>query len=135
MIGDQPVPQGEGQRIMLVDDEVDILDLLGMFLSGNGYAVETFTSSPRALACLESQPDGFDIVLTDLMMPDLSGLELAKRIRQVRPDLPVVLITGHRRALDNYETLPGSVCEVLLKPFDLNDMAQSITRLLGRKSH
>jgi DNA-binding NtrC family response regulator len=135
MIPNPTFPRGEGQRIMLVDDEVDILDLLEMFLSVNGYAVEAFTSSPLALARMEACPSGFDIVLTDLTIPILTGLELAKRIRKLRPDLPVLLITGHRKALESCGELPTAVCEVLLKPFDLACMAQSIAQHLRRSGH
>ena len=134
MSPDLTTSRGEGQRILLVDDEADILDLLGMFLTGNGYAVETFTSSSRALERLESSPGGFDIVLTDLTMPDLTGLELAQRIQQLRQDLPVVLITGHRKVLENCGSLPPAICEVLIKPFDLTFMAKCIAQHLPPKA-
>jgi len=125
------IPRGAGQRILVVDDEADILELLGMFLDGNGYTVEAYTSSPKALARLEANPGGIDLVLTDLMMPTIGGVEIAQKIQELRPELPVLLITGHRRALERCGELPQAVREVLLKPFDLAGLARCISKYVS----
>ena len=129
-------PSGEGQRILLVDDEVDILELLEMFLAGNGYQVETFTSSSKALERLVSGPNSIDIVVTDMTMPDLSGLELAEKIGSLRPGLPVMLMTGHRKVLESCGSLPPAIREVMIKPFELPGMVRRIAQhLADRKDH
>lgn len=121
-------PRGTGQRILVVDDEVDILELLSMFLDGHGYSVEAYTSSSKALARLEANPGEVDLVLTDLMMPAIGGVDIARKIQELRPELPVLLITGHRRALERCGELPQAVREVLLKPFDLAGLVRSISK-------
>jgi CheY-like chemotaxis protein len=115
---------------MVVDDEPDILELLDMLLRDSGYEVMALPNGQSALEQMEAYPDAFDLVLTDLVMPNLNGLELAHKIHGLRPDLPVLLITGYR---GRYEAqLPADIREVLFKPVDLAYLAGRVAHHLQR---
>jgi CheY-like chemotaxis protein len=123
---DPVVPRGEGRRLLLVDDESSILCLLGTYRSGLGYTVEVSNSGRAALERVNAEP--FDLVLTDLTMPELTGLELARRTLENHPSLPVIFLTGHCR---NAGDLPVNVRCALMKPVDLPDLAKRILDILG----
>ena len=83
------------ERILLVDDEEMLAELGKTILEGLGYVVTALTSSLDALALFQNYPDRFDAVITDQTMPGMIGRDLAGRILQIRPDLPIILCTGH----------------------------------------
>jgi len=117
-----------GQRILLVDDEKDILDLLSMFLRDLGYDVEACSNGRDALRYLDAKT--FDLLLTDLTMPRITGLELAQNAQEKQPLLSVILLTGYQDGCDR--NLPSNICEVLVKPVDLAHLAKVIAACLER---
>ncbi|OIN98322.1 MAG: hypothetical protein AUJ49_13515 [Desulfovibrionaceae bacterium CG1_02_65_16] len=119
------------ERILLVDDEPDLLELGRQTLAPLGYRVATERSPEAALSRLLNDPDAFDLVITDMNMPRLTGLQLAEGLRPIRPDLPIVLISGFSRVVppDRLELL-GAV-RVLPKPFSTGELALAVRQALA----
>lgn len=127
------VPRGRGERILLVDDEALIASAGQIILAQFGYLAESDTSSLSALARLERDPQAFDLVVSDQTMPHLTGRGLAQRLRALRPDLPVLLTSGHGQSLTPAELHAAGVPEVLAKPYTMETLALAIHRHLPRK--
>ncbi|MGE0442060.1 MAG: PAS domain S-box protein [Gemmatimonadales bacterium] len=125
------LPLGNGERILLVDDEAPLVTLGTRLLERLGYRPVGHSSSEAALAAFLADPDAFDLVFTDLTMPRLTGGELARRIRVVRPDVPVVLTSGYAGAMAPEELARLGVREIVSKPFELRAVATAIARSLG----
>jgi len=123
-----------GRRVLVVDDEEAVLTVCGELLQLEGYEVETTTSARAAKKRFEQQPEAFDCVITDLTMPEMSGVELARQLVLLRPDLPVILTSGFadRDALD---TGPGSpLAEVIAKPYTLAELTAALQRHGGDRN-
>src|SRR5215831_16235102 len=116
--------------ILVVDDESAVQDILGVFLETEGYRVATVGSGEEALARIEEQE--FDVIVADVVMPGLSGLEVLERSRELRPRAAVVLMTGHATVEMAIEALRKGACDYLQKPFGLHDLARCVQRLLRR---
>jgi PAS domain S-box-containing protein len=135
---DQPVSEkfarivrGKG-RILFIDDEQPLVDFAREMLIGLGYEVVALTSSPEALEQFSQQPNTFDLVIADLTMPDLTGLELAEAIMGLRPDIPVILCTGFADPAMAEKARKMGIAEVIKKPFGVQDFAESIRRVLDK---
>jgi PAS domain S-box-containing protein len=89
------LPRGRGETVMIVDDEPTLVALAEEMLAGLGYEPVGFESSHVALQVFRAKPERFDLVLTDEAMPELVGTELAREIRLLRPDVPIILMSGH----------------------------------------
>ena len=124
------VPRGRGERILLVDDEPAIVIAGEMVLTQLGYQAVGETSVLAALDRLEREPHAFDLVLSDQTMPAMSGLTLAGRIRSLRPNLPVVIASGHSDELTASNIKAAGVREVLSKPYSLEQLAAAVRRQL-----
>jgi len=95
-----------------------------------GYKVEIFTSSISALERFKAAPDGFDLVISDVAMPKMTGENLVKQMRLIRPKLPVILCTGYSDKVDKQAaSLLG--CEYILKPIEIEYLAQLIRKTLN----
>jgi PAS domain S-box-containing protein len=123
------VPGGE-ERILLVDDEDALVHLLTMILEGLGYTVSPFTSSAKALEAFRSAPQDFDMVISDMTMPEMTGLQLAAEIGTIRENTPFVICTGYSDGLgpDTMEQF-GVDC-VLSKPVQRRELALAIRQIL-----
>lgn len=120
------VPRGS-ERLMLIDDETEIAGTFRRMLMRLGYQVEAFTSPLIALERFRLAPAQYDLLITDMVMPDMSGEELAAAIRAVRPDLPVIVCTGYNPAGIN---IPGPAPERLDKPVDPTFLARRVRAML-----
>jgi DNA-binding NtrC family response regulator len=116
---------------MIVDDERALVDLAEEIVASLGYEPVGFESSRAALEAFRAAPDRYDAVLTDHTMPDLNGLGLVRRLRELRPSLPVILMSGHGAAELLEEAHRVGVQEVLRKPLHGRDIALALGRLLG----
>ncbi|MCM3878648.1 MAG: response regulator [Vicinamibacterales bacterium] len=124
------LPRGHGQTVMIVDDEKALAALAEEILAKLGYEPVGFTASKAALAAFREAPQRFDIILTDQTMPDLMGTDLAREISLLRPDIPIVLMSGYSGApLDERARVVG-VREVLRKPLQSKDIAECFGRVL-----
>ncbi len=119
-------------RILFVDDDAAIRDLAGKYLRQLGHQVRTAGHAGEALVVAEDDALPIDVVVTDLVMPDLDGSELVRRLRVRRPDLKIVFMTGRFPAASASAELAD--IPVLQKPFSLPDLAQSIGHVLARSS-
>ncbi|WP_221030227.1 PAS domain-containing protein [Actomonas aquatica] len=122
------IVKGDGQSLLLVDDEKPIVGWLRALLKRSGYAVTGYEQPVDALAAFEADPQGFDLVLTDLTMPGLTGIDLARKIRKIRDDVPVVLMSGYDDISAPDLLHESGICEVLRKPL----MAETLTTALAR---
>ena len=93
----------QGRRVLLIDDDEDFVDTLTLGLENLGHVVESHTDAVAALESFRASPFGFDVVITDQVMPHMTGLQLAVDMRQVRPDLAIILISGVGELLDKQE--------------------------------
>ncbi len=121
---------GGSEHIFLVDDEKDIVFMVQQMLEVLGYEVSSRTSSVEALQAFENQPNKYDLVITDQIMPNLPGDVLARRIKEIRPDLPVILCTGFSEYHDKEKLAANGITDVVLKPVLKNDLAKAIRRAL-----
>jgi CheY-like chemotaxis protein len=127
------VDRGAGQRILYVDDEEPLVYLLTRILERLGYAVTGFIDAHSALDAFKADPDAFDVVVTDLSMPGLSGHDLAREVLKIRPALPVVMTSGYVRAADRELALQIGVRELVLKPDTAQALGEVLHRLLNEQ--
>jgi DNA-binding NtrC family response regulator len=113
-----------------VDDEDMILSSLKNALKRMGYEVVALKDSQEAYEVFLKAPSGFDLVITDLTMPKLSGIELANKLMDIRPDIPVILCTGFNDVIDEDEAKSMGIRELLLKPASTNELKTAISRAL-----
>ena len=118
-------------RILVVDDEPEVAKLATRILERTGYEVETFVASPLAWERLAQGGPEFDLVLTDQTMPELTGLELATRIRSIHPATPVVLTTGFSDAATPGHVEEAGIREVLPKPYSRDALLEVVARAIG----
>ncbi len=123
--------QGTG-RILVVDDDLQISELMERQLTILGYQVKAFTGSPAALAAFEKEPDAFDLVITDMTMPGMTGDLLMFRLRAIRPDIPVVLCTAYSEWMPPEKARALGVDEFVAKPYALADLSRVIRRLIEK---
>ncbi|HPA99678.1 MAG TPA: response regulator [Candidatus Marinimicrobia bacterium] len=118
-------------KILIVDDEQNVCEFLGEFLQDKGYLVIKARSGSKALRYLEKNNP--DLVLLDILMPGMSGLEVLKRIRKLYPDLPVIILTGvkDKRVVDDIINI-GPV-DFIPKPIDLDVLEKCISSNLTKK--
>jgi PAS domain S-box-containing protein len=124
-----PLPMG-CEHILLVDDEQPLVDIGRQMLERLGYSVATRTSSIEALALFKADPQRFDLVITDIVMPNMSGDKLAKRIIDIRNDIPVVLCTGYSEKFTRQEAADIGIRSFLMKPLVMKDLADTVRQAL-----
>lgn len=128
--GNPEVSSGEGERILVVDDEKSVLESLENILRKLDYEVVTTDSAKEALNMLESAPESFNCVLTDQTMPDLTGAELSEAMLKVRPDLPIILCTGYSNLIDKEKAGKMGIKEYLEKPVSPGKLAKTLRAVL-----
>ncbi len=119
------------ERILLVDDEDTMVDLMNNILGDFGYSVKTAYNGKEALEIFNKDPFYFDLVITDQTMPEMTGDELAKAFKEKNPDLPIILMTGFSYKIDKNKAKEIGIDEVLMKPFEINNLGQLIRKLLN----
>ncbi len=90
----------------------------------------TRTDSLEALEKFRTQPDAFDLVITDQSMPGMTGIQLAEKLMHIRPDIPIILCTGFSEAVDGKEAKAMGIREFMMKPFSARQLAETIRRVL-----
>ncbi|MER8907526.1 two-component system VirA-like sensor kinase [Mesorhizobium sp. M0854] len=125
-----PVKHGNGETILVVDDDTPLMQLAEEMLAALGYEPVGFDRSPAALSAFRTDPERFDLVLTDEVMPDMTGIEFSGRLHKIRPDLPVVLMTGYGRQLRSRQLTAAGISEVVKKPLLSAAVAQCLARHL-----
>ena len=125
------LPCGQGQSILLVDDEPVLAVMFQRLLTGLNYQVTSCHSPRAALDLFRDNPGRFDLVVTDLTMPEMSGLEVARQIHLLRPEAPIVLASGHGGNLAEEDLRSAGIREILQKPVSLPVLAALVHRLLA----
>jgi DNA-binding NtrC family response regulator len=118
-------------RILVVDDELLIRDLLYDFFTGEGWDIVIAEGGHKAIDYLKNQE--FDVVLTDLKMPDLDGMDLTGRIRDLYGDLPVIIMTGYPSLESAVSALRFKVDDYIIKPFNVNKLFKTVKQVVDRK--
>ena len=126
------LPMGEG-RILFVDDEMALVDIGREMLESLGYEVVARTSSVEALEAFRFQPDKFELILTDQNMPNLTGMELAEKALQVRPDVPIILCTGFSEIVSYSKVRDLGIKEIIMKPILKRQLAESLHKALASR--
>lgn len=127
-VSDKVATPAAGRRILFVDDEASIARLAQVMLKSLGHTASTFGKPADGLAALAADPRAFDLVITDLTMPGMTGVEFARGIRQVRADIPIILSSGYADEVPE-ETLKAlGIVEVLPKPFQMQALGAAVAR-------
>ena len=118
----------KAKRILVVDDKKNIRILLNELLSGMGYRVLEAKDGKEAMGVVEVGP--IDLVMTDLKMPDMDGIQLTRAIRRIRPNLPIIVYSAHRFIDTAPAALKAGANDYLAKPFLRTKIEQAVERLL-----
>ncbi len=118
------VPRGNNERIMVVDDDRRVLDTVSSMIEGLGYEVSPWSDPAAALGEFTRSPGELAAIVTDLTMPGVSGIELAKRALEIRPDIPIAIMTGDPLALENY------AIRCVEKPMTLTELANCLHEIV-----
>jgi len=124
------IPGGQ-ERVLLVDDEQAIVEIGQRLLEYLGYQVVVRTSSLEALELFRGRPDRFDLVITDMTMPNMTGDRFAREIWKIRPGIPVILCTGFSERITEEKAKAMGIREFVMKPLVIKDLAQALRRALG----
>jgi signal transduction histidine kinase/ActR/RegA family two-component response regulator len=127
--------QSGSGRILLVDDEDQVVQVTGEILQSLGYNIVGRTSSEEALELFSSSPHDFDMVITDLTMPGLTGLELSERLKRVRPDIPIILFTGYSDQISKDAAMEAGIKEYCMKPISMRELSTVVGRFLGNNKY
>ena len=127
---EEAIPQGAGETILLVDDEELLVRLGEEMIARLGYEPVGFTTGAAALDAFRAEPQRFNAVLSDEAMPEMTGSELARAIRRLRPEMPIVLMSGFVNPALTASARDIGVCEVLAKPLVARDIARCLANAL-----
>ena len=119
---------GGGQQIWVVDDEPAVARYLGELVEGWGYQPRLFNHPTHLLSAFEGAEEQVDLVITDQTMPGLTGLELALRLRHIRPSLPVILCSGYTDSLSQDEVLRQGILRYFMKPINPKELHEALVR-------
>jgi len=128
---DAGVVTGKNDRILLVDDDRNMREVTCEVLRSLHYRVTTSETGKQALELFKQSPDAFDLVITDMVMPQMNGDAMAKQMLAIRPDLPVIFCSGYDRAQAGKSVGNDEGCLYLQKPFEIEKLSQSIRALLS----
>ncbi len=124
------IPMGDGARILLVDDDDLVIQSGQSILKRLGYQVMIENSSKEALKVFRNHADEFDLVITDISMPQITGLKLAEEFLKIRADIPIILFSGHHDMIDEKKAFDIGVKALMMKPIKPQAMAKTIEEVL-----
>ena len=125
-------PKGK-EHILIVDDEEQIVHMVRLLLESIGYHVTARTSSVEALEAFHTQPERFDLVITDQTMPNMTGTELAQKLMGIRSDIPIILFTGFSEVITEEKAKSIGIREYVMKPVVKTEIARTIRRVLDQE--
>jgi len=125
----EELPSGN-EKILFVDDEISIVKMAEQMLKRLGYQVETKTDPIKALELFKSKPDQFDLVVTDMTMPQMNGSRLSEKLMEIRSDIPVIICSGHSPLIDEDRARDLGVTAFIMKPIVMRQMAKTVRKVL-----
>ena len=117
------------QHILFIDDDESLIDIGKRNMQKLGFAVSAHICSLNALSAFQDQPYKYDAIITDLTMPNLNGMELARKISAIRPEIPIILCTGDRSAFTDEQIAACGIEEIVLKPLPMNKWATLLNKI------
>ncbi len=124
-------PKSGNERILFVDDEVRITKMATLMLNSLGYKSTVTSSSLKALQIFTESPNDFDLLISDQVMPDMTGSELAMKVREIRPEMPIMICSGFTGKLSETKAEELGVNKFMIKPITRRDLGESIQELLA----
>jgi CheY-like chemotaxis protein len=121
-----------GETLMIIDDEPLMIELFKQFMSKRGYRVVTALSGAEALEAFDAENGAVDVVITDMSLPLMDGIEIAQAIAARAPNIPVLIATGHDKSIAQYG-LPENVVAVIQKPYQNRVLAEQIRAILDAR--
>ncbi len=121
------------EHILFVDDEEPIVLMIQKILERLGYQVTSRTSSAEALEVFKAKPDEYDLVITDMTMPNMTGLELAPRLGEIRSDIPIIMCTGFNETIDEDKAKNMGILAYIMKPVLIDEIAKTIRKVLDER--
>lgn len=131
-IVEEPIVNGT-ERILLIDDETAIVNIGKQMLESLGYQITTRTSSIEALELFKAKADSFDLVITDMTMPNMTGDKLARELIRIKPEIPVILCTGYSAQINQKQALTMGIRAFVSKPILRREIAETIRKILDKK--
>jgi len=125
----KPLSKG-GELVLYIDDDEVIVELGRDMLESLGYEVAISVSSEKALEMFKNDPEDFDLIITDQSMPVLTGTQLAKEFRKIRPDIPIVLVTGFSASILNQDLKAAGIDHCISKPVVMNELGEIVLQAL-----
>jgi signal transduction histidine kinase/CheY-like chemotaxis protein len=129
---EKPIPTGT-EHILFIDDEESLINMGKQLLLSLGYTVTTRINSLEAFELFKSRPDAFDLVITDLTMPNMNGDDLALKIMAIRPDIPVILCTGFSTRITEEKAKSMGIKAFIMKPLIRKDIAETLRQVLDQE--
>ncbi len=126
-----PVPTGT-ERVLVVDDEKTIVDLVTSMLQSRGYTVTGCSDCPTAVELFRDNPGAFDLVITDMTMPHMTGIQLAQALRAIRPDIPLIVCTGFSDLIDEAKAVELGFQKFLMKPIVRRELCRTVRDVLDQ---
>jgi CheY-like chemotaxis protein len=125
------LPTGN-EHILFIDDEEILIDLAKSMLQKLGYRVETRTSPVEALEIFGAAPDKFDLVISDMTMPGMTGDTLASELMKIRSDIPVIICTGYSERIDEQRAKDLGIKGLMMKPFTIRRLSKTVRDVLDQ---
>ncbi|MBU0482497.1 MAG: response regulator [Proteobacteria bacterium] len=125
---------GGSERILLVDDDGAIAALEHRMLTGLGYQAESYTDCSELLGKFMASPESVDLIISDMTMPEMTGVEICKKLRDIRPDIPIILCTGFNEQIDEKKALDLGFDAFLMKPVATIKLATAVRNVLDKRS-
>jgi PAS domain S-box-containing protein len=123
-------PLRGSETVLFVDDETSIVKTVRGMLERLGYQVKTAMAPQDALELLSADPRQFDLVITDMAMPKMTGVMLSEKIMEIRPDIPVIICTGHSALIDEKRAKELGIAAYVMKPINMTEIAKTIRKVL-----
>lgn len=127
------IPRGSGEKILFIEDDPTLMDAASNLLHHLGYEVFVYFDPLTALEVFTSNPEKFDLVITDISFPRISGERLVKEIKSICPDIPIIMFSGFSEPVDSNKARILGIHTYLQKPIILNELAQALQTAIGKK--
>lgn len=142
VVNEQPAEEKESsenlfrgsERILIIDDEKSIITMLTYLFERLGYTVTSGTDPVEVYRLFEKEPHGFDLIITDMTMPKMTGFDLARNAKRIRPDIPIILCTGYSDLVDEESALEAGIEKYIMKPLAIYNVAETVRKVLDSRA-